>query len=79
MKKYHEIFVLGLGGNASTMSSYPDSMDSSDVAAWLALRVSALMGVDLASVSQRYDGGRGFMMVDGIDTHEVVITSHTVH
>lgn len=79
MKKYHEIFVLGLGGNESTMSSYPDSMDSGDVAAWLTLRVSALMGVDLASVSQRYDDGRGFMMVDGIDTHEVVITSHTVH
>jgi hypothetical protein len=79
MKKYYEIFVLGLGGNASTMSSYPDSMDSGDVAAWLALRVSALMGVDLASVSKRYDGGRGFMMVDGIDTHEVIIASHTVH
>lgn len=79
MKKYHEIFVLGLGGNESTMSAYPDSMDSGDVAAWLTLRVSALMGVDAATVSQRYDDGRGFMMVDGIDTHEVVITSHTVH
>lgn len=79
MKKYHEIFVLGLGGNESTMSSYPDSMDSSDVAAWLTLRVSALMGVEMSSVSQRCDGSRGFMMVDGIDTHEVVITSHTVH
>lgn len=79
MKKYHEIFVLGLGGNESTMSAYPDSMDSGDVAAWLTLRVSALMGVDAATVSQRYADGRGFMMVDGIDTHEVVITSHTVH
>lgn len=79
MKKYHEIFVLGLGGNESTMSAYPDSMDSGDVAAWLTLRVSALMGVEASSVSQRYDDGRGFMVVGGIDTHEVVITSHTVH